>query len=193
MDAVLRQAGWAFGHRASPDLDEFVGSGDRDLTQILQVLALAAPLATGALVDRVVPRGDLRLLEVLSLGLAALLGVHFLTSLLRARLLVELRARLDERMTLGFCQHLCSLPYRFFQLRAAGDLLLRLNSNGTVPARDLLDLTLVSRNAVAGLDLRVGWRNLLKQREQAVDEYYYTPPTDRRSRFAWVELTGTFR
>lgn len=68
-----------------------------------------------------------------------------------------------------------------------------LNSNGTVPARDLLDLTLVSRNAVAGLDLRVGWRNLLKQREQAVDEYYYTPPTDRRSRFAWVELTGTFR
>lgn len=40
MDAVLRQAGWAFGHRASPDLDEFVGSGDRDLTQILQVLAL---------------------------------------------------------------------------------------------------------------------------------------------------------
>ncbi len=67
------------------------------------------------------------------------------------------------------------------------------NSDGAVPARSLLDLTVVSRNAVAGLDLRVGWRNLLQEREQAIDEYYYSPPTDRRSRFAWVELTGTFR
>lgn len=40
VDAVLRKAGWAFGHRASPDLDEFVGSGERDLTQILDTLEL---------------------------------------------------------------------------------------------------------------------------------------------------------
>lgn len=63
----------------------------------------------------------------------------------------------------------------------------------TVPARTLVDLTLVSRKAVEGLDLRVGWRNLTQQREQALDEYYYHPPTGRRQRSAWIELTGSFR
>lgn len=68
-----------------------------------------------------------------------------------------------------------------------------LNSNGRVPPRSLLDLTVVSRNALPGLDLRVGWRNLLNQRERSLDEFYYDPPTGRRQRSAWIELTGTFR
>jgi len=63
-----------------------------------------------------------------------------------------------------------------------------------VPARTLVDLTLVSQKAVAGLDLRIGWRNVLQQRERSLDWYYYgEPPSGRRQRSAWIELTGTFR
>lgn len=70
---------------------------------------------------------------------------------------------------------------------------LRDGEGSPVPARTLVDLTLVSQKAVAGLDLRIGWRNLAQQREQALDEYYYDPPAGRRQRSAWIELTGTFR
>jgi iron complex outermembrane receptor protein len=64
-----------------------------------------------------------------------------------------------------------------------------------VPPRELLDLTLVSHQTqglLAGFDLRVGWRNVLQQREAAIDEYYNDPPDGRR-RSAWIELTGTFQ
>lgn len=67
------------------------------------------------------------------------------------------------------------------------------NYAGRVPPRTLLDLTLVSQQAVAGLDLRLGWRNVLQKREVAVDEYYYEAPRGYATRSAWIELTGTFR
>lgn len=67
------------------------------------------------------------------------------------------------------------------------------NGDGRVPSRNLLDLTLVSQKAVAGLDLRIGWRNLLQKRDVSMDEFFQEPPTGRASRYAWIELSGTFR
>jgi ATP-binding cassette subfamily B protein len=99
---------------------------------LLQLFALALPVLTGALVDRVVPRSDEHLLLVLTVGMAALVGFHFVSSLIRAHLLLHLRTVLDARMTLGFLEHLVGLPYAFFQRRSAGDLMMRLNSNSTI-------------------------------------------------------------
>lgn len=96
---------------------------------LLQALALALPLLTGAIVDRVVPRGDSHLLTVLGVGLAAIVAFHFVTSLLRGHLLLNMRTRFDVGMTFGFVEHLFALPFAFFQRRSAGDLLMRLNSN----------------------------------------------------------------
>jgi ABC-type bacteriocin/lantibiotic exporter with double-glycine peptidase domain len=55
-----------------------------------------------------------------------------LGKIVRGHLLSNLRTVLDSRMTLGFLDHLVSLPYSFFQLRSAGDLITRLNSNSVV-------------------------------------------------------------
>jgi ABC-type bacteriocin/lantibiotic exporter with double-glycine peptidase domain len=99
---------------------------------LLQLFALALPILTGAVVDRVVPRNDRSLLVVLGGGLAAFIGFHFLGTLIRAHLLLRVRTLVDARMTLGFVEHLATLPYGFFQLRSAGDLMMRLNSNATV-------------------------------------------------------------
>ncbi|WP_437757317.1 peptidase domain-containing ABC transporter [Sorangium sp. So ce1389] len=99
---------------------------------LLQGLVMATPLFTGALIDRVVPQQDTHLLWALSWGLAAMLAFHFLGSLTRARLLLRLRTHLDARMTVGFLEHLTSLPYAFLQRRSAGDLLMRLNSHGMI-------------------------------------------------------------
>jgi ATP-binding cassette, subfamily B, bacterial len=102
------------------------------LSIAIQVFALAVPIMTSAIVDRIVPRGDYQLLTVLCAGLVSLLGFNLLAALVRGHLLVQLRTQLDLRMTLGFLEHLVSLPYAFFQRRLAGDLLMRLSSHATI-------------------------------------------------------------
>ncbi len=106
------------------------------MSLLMQVLALALPSLTGAVVDRVVPNGDRTLLGILGAGMAVLVIFQFLSALVRSHLLLHLRTHLDARLTLGFLDHLVHLPFGFFQVRAAGDLMNRLNSNATV--RELL-------------------------------------------------------
>jgi ATP-binding cassette subfamily B protein len=103
---------------------------------VLQAMSFALPLFTKFLVDSILPLHNLRLLNLLGLGaiVAALLTAVF--SYCRAVLLVRLEGSLDSRLMLGFFEHLLSLPYRFFQQRSSGDLLMRLASNSTI--RDAL-------------------------------------------------------
>src|SRR5207248_2279584 len=63
---------------------------------------------------------------------------------LRADLVLRIRTSLDARLSMDFLEHLLSLPYAFFQRRSAGDLLMRLESNGTI--REL-----VTDSAVSGI------------------------------------------
>ena len=108
----------------------------------LRVLALALPILTGMVVDKVVPRGDHQLLYVVGAGIGVMLAVQLLASLIRAHFLIELRTKLDTRMTFSFVSHLLSLPYGYFNRRSAGDLLLRVSSNTQI--RDLLTSSLLS-------------------------------------------------
>ncbi len=96
---------------------------------LIQVLALALPLFTQMLVDRVLPSGRGGLLHVLGLGIAAILAAHVVVSYLRESVLLYLRGRLDAHLMVAFVKHLLSLPFRFFQQRASGDLLMRLESS----------------------------------------------------------------
>ena len=93
------------------------------------------PVLLGLVVDRVVPRADRDLLALAAIGLGAMLMVQLLSSLVRSHLLLELRARLDTRMSLGFLDHLVGLPYAFFQHRSAGDLMLRVAGNTVIRER----------------------------------------------------------
>ncbi len=99
---------------------------------LLRLFALAAPLLTGFIVDRVVPRSDHHLLWVIGGGLLMMVVFHFLAVLIRAHLLLQLRTNLDTKMTLGFVDYLVGLPYVFFQRRAEGDLMMRVNSNAII-------------------------------------------------------------
>jgi ABC-type bacteriocin/lantibiotic exporter with double-glycine peptidase domain len=109
---------------------------------VLRVLGLALPLLTAALVDRVVPTEDRSLLRVLAILLGAMVGFQFFTTWVRARLLLDLRMRVDLRTTLGFLDHLVALPYAFHLRRSSGDLMMRLRSNAVV--RELLTTTTLS-------------------------------------------------
>lgn len=102
------------------------------LSLVLRLLALATPLLTGLIVDRVVPGRDHSLLTVLGLALATIAVFDFASAFVRAHLMLYLRTRLDAKITLDFVEHLIGLPYAFFHQRSAGDLMMRLNSNTTI-------------------------------------------------------------
>ncbi|HEY7876252.1 MAG TPA: peptidase domain-containing ABC transporter [Actinomycetota bacterium] len=109
---------------------------------LIQLFALATPILTGVIVDRVVPAGDRNLLAVVGLALAAMVLFHLLSTFVRAHLLLAMRAELDLAITTGFIRHLVRLPYRFFLQRSTGDLMARLNSNATV--REILTTGAIS-------------------------------------------------
>jgi ABC-type bacteriocin/lantibiotic exporter with double-glycine peptidase domain len=104
---------------------------------LLQVFGFAVPLLTREIVDRVLPTGrNAPVLNVMLAGSAMAAAMHALTVYARAHLLLRLQTRLDSHLMLTFFRHLLSLPFRFFQLRNTGDLLMRLSSNATI--RDAL-------------------------------------------------------
>lgn len=69
----------------------------------------------------------------------------------------------------------------------------QLDSNDQVPARTLVDLTLVSQQVISGLALRIGARNLLGEPDRTLSAGVDNSTAGRRQRSAWIELTGTFR
>ena len=98
----------------------------------LRLIALAMPLVTGMIIDKVIPRTDYHLLYVLIAAIAGMTIFNLISEMVRSFLLLHLRIALDTRMTLGFLDHMVSLPFSFFQRRSTGDLKIRADSNGTV-------------------------------------------------------------
>jgi ABC-type bacteriocin/lantibiotic exporter with double-glycine peptidase domain len=98
----------------------------------LQVLGLALPLLTQVLVDHVLRFHITNVMTALGIGMVILVLTQMVTSYLRAALLIYLQARLDSQMMLGFFEHILTLPFRFFQQRTSGDLLMRIGSNMSI-------------------------------------------------------------
>lgn len=119
------------------------------LSVMLQLFALALPVVLGLIVDRVVPLGDAGLLTVIAVGLAAVVGFHVLTQLLRSFILLHLKTLLDVQLSLGLMGHMAVLPYKFFLDRPAGDLIARHESNRAL--RQTLSSTALSTLLDGGL------------------------------------------
>ena len=98
----------------------------------LRLIALALPLMTGMIIDGVIERSDYNLLYVCLAAIGGMTLFNLITEIVRTHLLLHLRIALDTKMTLGFLDHMVSLPYSFFQRRSTGDLMMRVDSNGTV-------------------------------------------------------------
>lgn len=95
----------------------------------LQLLGLALPIATKVLVDSILPFHLTSMMSIVGIGMLILILSQWVTSYLRAVLLIYLQSRLDTRLMLGFFDHLLTLPFRFFEQRTVGDLLMRLGSH----------------------------------------------------------------
>jgi ATP-binding cassette subfamily B protein len=99
---------------------------------VLQGLGLTMPIITKVVVDHVLPSTMTNMMPILGIGMGIVVLALTGTSYLRAVLLISLEARLDSQMMLGFFEHVLTLPFRFFQQRSTGDLLMRVSSNTTI-------------------------------------------------------------
>lgn len=91
----------------------------------LQILGLALPLFTVIIVDAVIPHQIDSLMMPLGLGMALIVLLQLGTSYLRIALMSYIQVRVYTSMMGNLLKHLFSLPLRFFQSRANGDLLMR--------------------------------------------------------------------
>lgn len=98
----------------------------------LQFLGLALPVSTKLIADRIIPSGLRDALPLLGAGLLVFALAQALTTALRGLVLNCVQARLDMRILVGFVEQLLRLPFRFFQQRATGDLLMRITSSATI-------------------------------------------------------------
>ena len=109
---------------------------------LLLILGLVFPLFTMVLVDTILPSQDYGMLTILGIGMVVLVVAQVILGYLRSALALFLEARLDVQVMLGFFEHVLMLPFRFFQERTSGDLLMRLGSIAVI--RDVLTSQMVS-------------------------------------------------
>lgn len=95
---------------------------------LLQILGLVFPLFTMVLVDTILPADDMSMLTILGIGMVILVLSQVILGYLRSAQALYLETRLDTEVMLGFFEHVLKLPFRFFQERTSGDLLMRLGS-----------------------------------------------------------------
>lgn len=96
---------------------------------VLQLTGLAVPLITQAVIDRVLIGREVRLLEILLLGLvgAAVLTAAFGT--IKKLVLFHAVRSVDRAIVVDFHRQLFRLPLSFFASRKVGDLLIRFSDN----------------------------------------------------------------
>ncbi|PWG63406.1 peptidase domain-containing ABC transporter [Sediminicurvatus halobius] len=92
---------------------------------MLQLFALATPLFTMVIIDKVLTTGALSTLDVLILGLAAVALFDLAIGLLRSILLADVANRVDVLLSARFFRHLLDLPLAYFARQRTGDVVAR--------------------------------------------------------------------
>ncbi|MBI1299544.1 ATP-binding cassette domain-containing protein [bacterium] len=110
-----------------PLLAQIVGA-----SLLLQLAGLILPITTWLVVEQILPNPAQNMLPLLGIGLILALTAQAGINLVRALLTVRLQQQLDHRLIPDFFTHLLRLPYAYFQQRATGDLLARLEGNRAV-------------------------------------------------------------
>jgi ATP-binding cassette, subfamily B, bacterial HlyB/CyaB len=95
------------------------------LSALLQILALATPLFTQVVIDKVMVHNSLTTLDVLALGLAAVVVTEALLGFLRTYTFSHTTSRMDAILGAQLFGHLLALPIAWFESRATGQTVAR--------------------------------------------------------------------
>jgi ATP-binding cassette subfamily B protein len=91
------------------------------------ILGLSISIYVEKLIDFVIPSGNARLLNIMSLGLLILVILRIILGLLKSIFMLHTGQKIDALLIIGYYRHLMKLPQRFFETMRTGEILSRVN------------------------------------------------------------------
>ncbi|MBW8880014.1 MAG: type I secretion system permease/ATPase, partial [Asticcacaulis sp.] len=99
---------------------------------VLQLFALATPLIFQVVIDKVLVHKGMTTLDVLGIGLVAVVLFETLLAALRAHLFTHTTNRVDVELGAKLYRHLLGLPLAYFEARRVGDSIARVRELDTI-------------------------------------------------------------
>jgi ABC-type bacteriocin/lantibiotic exporter with double-glycine peptidase domain len=109
---------------------------------VTTVLGLAMSLYVQKIVDAVIPEGNRPLLNLLGVGMLAVLGFKILLGVFQSLLSLRTAQKIDAALILAYYRHLLRLPQPFFDTMRVGDIASRVAD--AVKIRNFLNTSLLS-------------------------------------------------
>jgi ATP-binding cassette subfamily B protein len=106
------------------------------------IIGLSTSIYIQKLTDFVFTNGNKNLLNVMSLGMIALLIVQVLLGIYQTVFTLKTGQLIDARLILGYYKHLLKLPQRFFDTMQTGEIISRIND--AVKIRTFINNTLIN-------------------------------------------------
>ncbi len=94
---------------------------------VYTILGLATSIYVQKIVDFVLVEGNIRLLNLLSIIMIALLFFQVILGAIKSMFALKTGQQIDARLILGYYKHLLSLPQRFFDTMRVGEIISRVN------------------------------------------------------------------
>lgn len=91
------------------------------------VLGLSTSIYIEKITDYVLVDGNLRLLNLLSIGMIVILLFQLFIGAVKSVLVLQTGQRIDRYLILGYYKHLLALPQRFFDTMKVGEIISRVN------------------------------------------------------------------
>lgn len=91
------------------------------------ILGLSTSIYMQKLIDFVLPDGNIRLLNLLSIGMIVILVFQVFIGTFKTILGLQTGQQIDARLILGYYKHLLKLPQRFFDTMRVGEITSRIN------------------------------------------------------------------
>ncbi|HMP07788.1 MAG TPA: ABC transporter transmembrane domain-containing protein, partial [Lacipirellulaceae bacterium] len=125
---------------------------------LMTLLGISTSYFVQHLVDSVLVRGEVKLLNALGVGMILIMLFKTLFGILRHYLLAYIGRKIDLSLIAGYARHILSLPMNFFEMRQVGEILSRVNDASKV--REAISgaaLTAVVDGVVVVITLGVLW------------------------------------
>ncbi|MFU1857272.1 peptidase domain-containing ABC transporter [Sphingobacterium sp. NGMCC 1.201703] len=94
---------------------------------VYTLLGLSTSFYIEKITDYVLIDGNIRLLNILSVGMLVILVFQLLIGTLKSVMVLQTGQRIDKYLILGYYRHLLTLPQRFFDTMKVGEIISRVN------------------------------------------------------------------
>lgn len=94
---------------------------------IFTLIGLTTAIYVQKIVDHVIPSRNMNLLNLLSVGMIALLFLQITINAIKSLFVLKTGQQIDAKLILGYYKHLLRLPQQFFDTMRTGEIISRIN------------------------------------------------------------------